>query len=62
MDVISARKTAQGTVSALEGCRNDKSFDTVWQIAELNGDIIKNVIKDGKFSFKEATSPRICQP
>ena len=62
MDVISARKTAEGTLNALQGCRNDGSFDTVWQMAEHNSNIIKNVIKDTKFSFKEATVPPNHQP
>ena len=62
MDVMSARKTAEGTVKALQGCRNDQSFDTVWQMVEIKSNTLKNVIKDTKFSFKETTLPRFCQP
>ena len=62
MDVMSARKTAEGTVKALQGCRNNQSFLTVWQMVEIKSSTIKNVIKYTKFSFKEATSPRFRQP
>jgi hypothetical protein len=62
MDVISARKTAEGTVNALQDWRSDKSFDTERQMAKLTGNKIKHVTTGTKFSFREATLPRIRQP
>ena len=43
MDVISARRTAEGTANALQGCRNDKNFNNVWQMTELTGNKTKNI-------------------
>ena len=43
MDVMSARNMAEATVKALQVCRNDQRFHTIWQIAEIKSNTIKNV-------------------
>jgi hypothetical protein len=62
MDVISARKTAEGTVNALQDCRSDKSFDTERKMAKLTSNKIKHVTTGTKCSFREATLPIIRKP
>ena len=53
---------AEATVKALQVCRNDQRFHTIWQMAEIKSNTTKNVIKDTKFSIKEETLPRFRQP
>ena len=62
MDVMSARNMAEATVKALQVCRNDQRFHTIWQMADIKSNTIKNVIKDTKFSIKEETLPRFRHP
>ena len=37
VDVISARRNADMTIQTLRQCRNDESFNSVWQIASVMG-------------------------
>ena len=62
MSVITARKTAEMTIKTLTDCRNDESFNAVWDLAHIQSREIKEAIKDTRFSFKEAHQPRRRKP
>ena len=62
VDVVTAKKTADAVVKTLNGCRNEESFELVWDSAEAMGREIKQVIKDTALDFKEATLLRNRQP
>lgn len=58
MDVISASKMADGTITALQSCCNDKNFDILWKVAENTSNKTRIIIST-KFWFKEVAASRI---
>ena len=62
MNVVTARKTAEMTTKALQDCRNEESFNALWERAQTLSQTVKECIKDSPFSFKEAKQPRQRKP
>ena len=58
IDVITASRTASVTIETLASCRNEISFESVWECAEKIGRDIQRKIEDTRFTFKEARVPR----
>ena len=58
IDVLKARTTASLTIQTLEGCRNERDFELIWQKAQLLSNNVKSWIADTEFSFKDARVPR----
>lgn len=54
MNVITAKKTADMTIKAIEDCRNDEAFGLLWERANTVGHSIKTCMEDTRFSFKDA--------
>ena len=58
VDVITARETASATIQTLASCRNEDSFESVWECAEKLGKKMQQIIEGTRFTFKEAKVPR----
>lgn len=58
VDVISARRNADMTIQTLRQCRNEESFNSVWQIASAMGLKIKKWLTNSQFELREARAPR----
>ena len=58
VDVISARRNADMTIQTLRQCRNEESFNSVWQIASAMGLKIKKWLTNSQFELREARVPR----
>ena len=58
VDVISARRNADMTIQTLRQCRNEESFNSVWQIASVMGLKIKKWLTNSQFELREARAPR----
>jgi len=58
VDVITARQTANVTIQALQVCRNENSFDSLWRKAHIIGDNIKKWLEPSEVSFRELRLPR----
>ena len=58
MDVITARRNADFTIRTLGECRNDDSFDKIWQRADQISQNIKSWIENTRFSFCDTRIPR----
>ena len=56
--VISARRNADMTIQTLRQCRNEESFNSVWQIASAMGLKIKKWLTNSQFELREARAPR----
>ena len=55
IDVRKVRQNAELTITTLESCRSDESFDAVWQLAEQRSEKVKDIIdeEDISIGFKE---------
>jgi hypothetical protein len=62
MDVVTAKKSVDGVIKTLSGCRTQENFDLLWSRAEIMADEIKQLIKDTDFNFEDAKVPRLRQP
>ena len=58
VDVTSARRNADMTIQTLRQCRNEESFNSVWQIASAMGLKIKKWLTNSQFELREARAPR----
>ena len=58
VDVISARRNADMAIQTLRQCRNEESFNSVWQIASAMGLKIKKWLTNSQFELREARAPR----
>ena len=58
VDVISARRNADMTIQTLRQCRNEESFNSVWQLASAMGLKIKKWLTNSEFELREARAPR----
>ena len=58
VDVITAKRNADLTMKTLRNCRNEKSYELLWNRAKIMSDEIKDNIKESDFIFKEARAPR----
>ena len=58
VDVISVRRNAEMTIETLCQCRNEESFNSVWQIASAMGLKIKKWPTNSQFELREARAPR----
>ena len=54
-DVISARRNADMTIQTLRQCRNEESFNSVWQIASAMGLKIKKWLTNSHFEAQRQT-------
>ena len=62
MDVTTARRTGELTIQTLLDCRNEESFDELWERTQIISNEIRQAIVDSRFSFKEARLPRQKKP
>jgi hypothetical protein len=62
MDVVTAKKSVDGVIKTLSGCRTQENFDLLWSRAEIMADEIKELIEDTDFNFEDAKVPRLRQP
>ena len=58
IDVLKARINASQTIKALEGCRNERDFNLIWEKAHLLSNKVKSWIVETEFSFRDARVPR----
>lgn len=58
VDVISARRNADMTIQTLRQCRNEESFNSLWQLASAMGLKIKKWLTNSEFELREARAPR----
>ena len=62
MDVVTARRSVDGVIKTLSGCRTQENFDLLWSRAEIMADEIKELIEGTDFNFKDAKVPILRQP
>ena len=62
IDVVTAKKSVDGVIKTLSGCRTQEKFDLLWLCAETTADEIKELIEDTDFNFKDVKVPRHRQP
>ena len=64
VDVRRVKQNAELTVTTLESCRSDESFDAVWQLAEQRSEKVRDIIEEEDISidFKEAKLPTQRKP
>ena len=64
VDIHKVKSNAELTIRTLEGCRNESSFDMVWERAGLQCNKIKQLLEsnDIDFELKEAKLPRTRRP
>ena len=62
MDVVTAKKSVDGVIKTLSGCRTQENFDLLWSRAEIMADEMKELIEDTDFNFEDAKVPRLRQP
>ena len=53
MDVTTARRTGGSTIQTLLDCRNEESFDELWERTHIFRNKIRQAIVDSRFSSKE---------
>ena len=58
VDVTFARRNADMTIQTLRQCRNEESFNSVWQIASAVGLKIKKWLTNSQFELREVRAPR----
>ena len=58
MDVVTAKKSVDGVMKTLSGCRTQENFDLLWSRAIIMADEIKELIDGTDFNFKYAKVPR----
>ena len=53
---VDVRQNAKLTITTLESCCSDESFDVVWQLAEQRSEKVKDIMdeEDISIDFKEA--------
>ena len=56
---MKVKKNAELTIQTLESCRNDESFDSIWQLTDRKIDMINELLdlEDINLEFKEAKLP-----
>ena len=57
MDVITARRNADLTISTLRKCRNEESFENIWERADQISQNMKAWIEDTPVTFRDARVP-----
>ncbi|XP_046856212.1 zinc finger MYM-type protein 1-like [Xenia sp. Carnegie-2017] len=62
MDVATAKKSVDGVIKTLIGCRSLENFELLWSRAEIIAHKIKEQIEGTEFNFKDAKVPRFQQP
>ena len=62
VDVVTAKKSVDGVIKTLSGCRTQENFDLLWSRAIIMADEIKELIDGTDFNFKDAKVPRLQQP
>ena len=62
MDVVTAKRSVDGVIKTLSGCRTQEYFDLLWSRAEIMAGEIKELIEDTDFNFKDAKVPILRQP
>jgi hypothetical protein len=62
MDVVTAKKSVDGVIKTLSGCRTQENFDLLWSRAEIMADEIKELVEDTDFNLEDAKVPRLRQP
>ena len=62
MDVVTARRSVDGVIKTLSGCRTQENFDLLWSRAEIMAGEIKELIEGTDFIFKDAKVPILRQP
>ena len=62
MDVVTARRSVDGVIKTLSGCRTQENFDLLWSRAEIMAGEIKELIEGTDFNFKDAKVPILRQP
>ena len=61
-DVVTARRSVDGVIKTLSGCRTQENFDLLWSRAEIMEGEIKELIEGTDFNFKDAKVPILRQP
>ena len=62
MDVVTAKRSVDGVIKTLSGCRTQENFDLLWSRAEIMAGEIKELIDGTDFNFKDAKVPILRQP
>ena len=62
MDVVTAKRSVDGVIKTLSGCRTKENFDLLWSRAEITAGEIKELIEGTDFNFKDAKVPILRQP
>ena len=57
MDVVTAKRSVDGVIKILSGCRTQENFDLLWSRAEIMAGEIKELIEGTDFNFKDAKVP-----
>ena len=62
MNVVTAKRSVDGVIKTLSGCRTQENFDLFWSRAEIMAGEIKELIEGTDFNFKDAKVPMLRQP
>ena len=62
MSIVTAKRSVDGDIKTLSGCRTQEKFDLLWSRAEIMAGEIKELIEGTDFNFKDAKVPILRQP